>query len=195
MLLAGPSKTAGYCSLRSLAATFEGPCSRTRSFNLVHDGGTSFGLQTAARIESVLMSLPSLAAWDDAPGKPGGPAGRYAGAAGVGGVSSTDRGLRTGGWHDGQSISGARGAEAGPRASRAGRGDECRRTVAGAAPDGTGGARPVRRRRVSRGPGGGGGGPSAPSRRGAPRRARPRRCRPDVHRGKAEDRLRRDPAA
>lgn len=36
-------------------------------FNLVHDRGTIFGLQTAARIESVLMSLPPLAAWDYAP--------------------------------------------------------------------------------------------------------------------------------
>ncbi|MFO0271832.1 MAG: oxygen-dependent coproporphyrinogen oxidase [Gemmatimonadota bacterium] len=33
-------------------------------FNLVHDRGTTFGLQTNARIESVLMSLPPLAAWD-----------------------------------------------------------------------------------------------------------------------------------
>ncbi|HEU4454305.1 MAG TPA: oxygen-dependent coproporphyrinogen oxidase [Longimicrobium sp.] len=32
-------------------------------FNLVHDRGTLFGLRTAARIESVLMSLPPLAAW------------------------------------------------------------------------------------------------------------------------------------
>jgi coproporphyrinogen III oxidase len=32
-------------------------------FNLVHDRGTLFGLQTGARIESVLMSLPPLAAW------------------------------------------------------------------------------------------------------------------------------------
>jgi coproporphyrinogen III oxidase len=36
-------------------------------FNLVHDRGTVFGLQTHARIESVLMSLPPLAAWDYAP--------------------------------------------------------------------------------------------------------------------------------
>jgi coproporphyrinogen III oxidase len=36
-------------------------------FNLVHDRGTLFGLQTGARIESVLMSLPPLAAWDSAP--------------------------------------------------------------------------------------------------------------------------------
>jgi coproporphyrinogen III oxidase len=36
-------------------------------FNLVHDRGTVFGLQTGARIESVLMSLPPLAAWDYAP--------------------------------------------------------------------------------------------------------------------------------
>jgi coproporphyrinogen III oxidase len=33
----------------------------------VHDRGTLFGLQTNARIESVLMSLPPLAAWEYAP--------------------------------------------------------------------------------------------------------------------------------
>jgi coproporphyrinogen III oxidase len=33
-------------------------------FNLVHDRGTLFGLQTGARIDSVLMSLPPLASWD-----------------------------------------------------------------------------------------------------------------------------------
>jgi coproporphyrinogen III oxidase len=32
-------------------------------FNLLHDRGTLFGLQTGARIESVLMSLPPLAQW------------------------------------------------------------------------------------------------------------------------------------
>ena len=32
-------------------------------FNLVHDRGTLFGLQTGARIDSVLMSLPPLAGW------------------------------------------------------------------------------------------------------------------------------------
>jgi coproporphyrinogen III oxidase len=36
-------------------------------FNLVHDRGTVFGLQTGARVESVLMSLPPLASWDYAP--------------------------------------------------------------------------------------------------------------------------------
>jgi coproporphyrinogen III oxidase len=36
-------------------------------FNLLHDRGTIFGLQTDARVESVLMSLPPLAAWDYAP--------------------------------------------------------------------------------------------------------------------------------
>lgn len=36
-------------------------------FNLVHDRGTLFGLQTHARTESVLMSLPPVAAWDYAP--------------------------------------------------------------------------------------------------------------------------------
>ncbi len=41
-------------------------------FNLVHDRGTRFGLQTDGRIESVLMSLPPLAAWtyDDGSGVP-----------------------------------------------------------------------------------------------------------------------------
>ena len=32
-------------------------------FNLLHDRGTLFGLQTGARVESVLMSLPPEAAW------------------------------------------------------------------------------------------------------------------------------------
>jgi coproporphyrinogen III oxidase len=41
-------------------------------FNLVHDRGTLFGLQTGARIESVLMSLPPLAAWDYSPDYPPG---------------------------------------------------------------------------------------------------------------------------
>ena len=40
---------------------------RYAEFNLVHDRGTLFGLQTGARIESVLMSLPPIAAWDYAP--------------------------------------------------------------------------------------------------------------------------------
>jgi coproporphyrinogen III oxidase len=37
---------------------------RYAEFNLVHDRGTLFGLQTNARAESVLMSLPPLAAWE-----------------------------------------------------------------------------------------------------------------------------------
>ena len=41
-------------------------------FNLVHDRGTHFGLHTAARIESVLMSLPPLAAWPYNPSWPEG---------------------------------------------------------------------------------------------------------------------------
>jgi coproporphyrinogen III oxidase len=41
-------------------------------FNLVHDRGTLFGLQTGARIESVLMSLPPLASWEYAPTYPTG---------------------------------------------------------------------------------------------------------------------------
>jgi coproporphyrinogen III oxidase len=35
-------------------------------FNLLHDRGTAFGLQTQARADSVLMSLPPLAAWTGA---------------------------------------------------------------------------------------------------------------------------------
>jgi coproporphyrinogen III oxidase len=33
-------------------------------FNLIHDKGTLFGLKTNGRIESILMSLPPLAAWE-----------------------------------------------------------------------------------------------------------------------------------
>jgi coproporphyrinogen III oxidase len=36
-------------------------------FNLLYDRGTVFGLQTGARADSVLMSLPPLASWDYAP--------------------------------------------------------------------------------------------------------------------------------
>jgi len=36
---------------------------RYAEFNLVHDRGTRFGLQTSARAESVLMSLPPLVRW------------------------------------------------------------------------------------------------------------------------------------
>jgi coproporphyrinogen III oxidase len=36
---------------------------RYAEFNLVHDRGTRFGLQTNARIESVLMSMPPMARW------------------------------------------------------------------------------------------------------------------------------------
>jgi coproporphyrinogen III oxidase len=43
-------------------------------FNLVHDRGTLFGLQSGGRTESILMSLPPLAAWryawTPAPGSP-----------------------------------------------------------------------------------------------------------------------------
>lgn len=42
-------------------------------FNLVYDAGTKFGLETNGRIESILMSLPPLAAWPESfQIKPGG---------------------------------------------------------------------------------------------------------------------------
>jgi coproporphyrinogen III oxidase len=40
---------------------------RYAEFNLLHDRGTSFGLSSGARAESVLMSMPPLARWDYAP--------------------------------------------------------------------------------------------------------------------------------
>jgi coproporphyrinogen III oxidase len=41
---------------------------RYAEFNLLHDRGTSFGLQSGARAESVLMSLPPVATWEYSPG-------------------------------------------------------------------------------------------------------------------------------
>jgi coproporphyrinogen III oxidase len=46
-------------------------------FNLVHDRGTSFGLQSRGRTESILMSMPPLARWEyDWQPEPGSPEAR-----------------------------------------------------------------------------------------------------------------------
>ena len=53
-------------NLQLLATKFNFfPLSRYVEFNLVHDRGTKFGLNTpGARIESILMSLPLTARWE-----------------------------------------------------------------------------------------------------------------------------------
>ena len=38
--------------------------SRYAEFNLVHDRGTKYGLQSGRRVESVLASMPPRASWN-----------------------------------------------------------------------------------------------------------------------------------
>jgi coproporphyrinogen III oxidase len=37
---------------------------RYAEFNLIYDKGTKFGLESGGRTESILVSLPPLAAWE-----------------------------------------------------------------------------------------------------------------------------------